>query len=993
MTTARYASTLLFSLFIFLIACQSSNEEFKDLTSLEGGKTFAVPSGTVADQFVLQRFPDARFAYFNSVYDCALAVTAGKADAAVYDLPVLKNIAGKDPGLNVINEILVPDHYGFAVAKGETTLKLAIDETLQSLREGGLYDEMLKRWLPEDGPPGEMPEITVAEEGEPLIFGTAAVTEPMAFVRTGGEITGFDIEFAMRIAARLKRPLKVVNMEFGAMLPALISGKVDMIGAGLSITEERAKQVLFSESYYAGGLAALVKASSPSASVTEETREENQALPQHIAVLLGSIHEHYARDHYPESQVHTFNAVPDMLTALQSEKVDAVFVDHPSIKEIFSQHPGFRVLEANIYTVDIAAGFHPENAGLATDFNLFLKEIRNSEVYEEIRQRWMEEKDASFPLLPEADGNPPLRIGVVSDIGLPFASRNGNLWKGFDIELTQRFGLFLGRRIAYVDMPFGSLMPALLSGKIDMIAASVAITEERASQILFSDPYYAVGVSLIGNGSLRSKNGKMTVLDDMQGRRVGVLTGTVHDTWLQEHHPQAIVMRFSNIPDMILSLQSGKADAIMLDRSTAILLLGKNGQLGLLSDDVLELPLGIGFHKQNPVLRETFNQYLAFIRDNGQYDTLYHKWFEEDAEMAEMPVFAFPDEGEVLNVGVSVNDLPYVAVKEGRYVGFDIELISGFAAFAGYTPRYHTLEFSSLIAALSSGKVDMIADGMAITEERAEKIAFSDEYVRFRTAVIAKKADLAAFAAIGDTEDPVGSGFWASLVDGVERNLLKEKRYLMILKGLWVTLLITILAALSGTLLGGGVCYMRMSEKKWLRNPARSFISLIRGTPVLVLLMIIYYVIFSSVNINAVLVAVIAFGINFAAYVSEMFRSGIESVDHGQKEAGIASGFSPVQTFIHIIAPQALRRILPVYKGEFISLLKMTSVVGYIAVEDLTKASDIIRSRTFDAFFPLLLAAAIYIVLAWALTLMLDRLEISVNPLKRTQKRLKKAAV
>jgi polar amino acid transport system substrate-binding protein len=766
MTTARYARTLLFSLFLFLIACHTSKEEFKDLTSLTGGKTFAVPSGTVADQFVLQRFSDAHFAYFNSVYDCALAVTAGKADAAVYDLPVLKNIAGKDPGLYVINEILVPDHYGFAVGKGETALKLAIDETLQSLREDGLYDEMLKRWLPEDGPPGEMPEITVAEEGEPLVFGTAAVTEPMAFVRTGGEITGFDIEFAMRIAAHLKRPLKVVNMEFGAMLPALISGKVDMIGAGLSITEERAKQVLFSESYYAGGLAALVKASSAPASLEEEAMVELPAHPQHMAVL-----------------------------------------------------------------------------------------------------------------------------------------------------------------------------------------------------------------------------------EDMQGRKVGVLTGTVHDAWLQEHHPQAIVLRFSNIPDMILSLQSGKADAIMLDRSTAMLILGKNDNLGLFSDDVLELPLGIGFHKQNPDLRITFNQYLVVVRENGVYDALYQKWFEEDAEMAEMPEFTYPEDGKVLNVGVSVNDLPYVAVKEGRYVGFDIELISGFAAFAGYTPRFHTLEFSSLIAALSSGKVDMIADGMAITEERAEKIAFSDEYVRFRTAVIAKKADLAAYAVIGDTEDPVGSGFWASLVDGVERNLLKEKRYLMILKGLWVTLLITILAAFSGTLLGGGVCFMRMSEKKWLSNPARSFISLIRGTPVLVLLMIIYYVIFSSVNINAVLVAVIAFGINFAAYVSEMFRSGIESVDHGQKEAGIASGFSPVQTFIHIIAPQALRRILPVYKGEFISLLKMTSVVGYIAVEDLTKASDIIRSRTFDAFFPLLLAAAIYIILAWVLALMLDRMEISVNPLKRTQKRLKKAAV
>ena len=105
-----------------------------------------------------------------------------------------------------------------------------------------------------------------------------------------------------------------------------------------------------------------------------------------------------------------------------------------------------------------------------------------------------------------------------------------------------------------------------------------------------------------------------------------------------------------------------------------------------------------------------------------------------------------------------------------------------------------------------------------------------------------------------------------------------------------------------------------------------------------------------------VLVAVIAFGMNFAAYVSEMFRTGIEGVDRGQSEAGIAMGFTPTSTFLHIVMPQALLRILPVYKGEFISLVKMTSIVGYIAVEDLTKASDLIRSRTFDAFFPLVLA-------------------------------------
>ena len=126
-----------------------------------------------------------------------------------------------------------------------------------------------------------------------------------------------------------------------------------------------------------------------------------------------------------------------------------------------------------------------------------------------------------------------------------------------------------------------------------------------------------------------------------------------------------------------------------------------------------------------------------------------------------------------------------------------------------------------------------------------------------------------------------------------------------------------------------------------------------------------------------------AFGLNFGAYVSEMFRTSIESIDKGQNEAGIAGGFTKVQTFIHIIAPQALRHLLPVYKGEFISLVKMTSIVGYIAVQDLTKASDIIRSRTFDAFFPLIMAAVLYLIISWLLTWALGYVEVSVDPKRK----------
>ncbi len=155
----------------------------------------------------------------------------------------------------------------------------------------------------------------------------------------------------------------------------------------------------------------------------------------------------------------------------------------------------------------------------------------------------------------------------------------------------------------------------------------------------------------------------------------------------------------------------------------------------------------------------------------------------------------------------------------------------------------------------------------------------------------------------------------------------------------------------------------------------------------MVVLMLVFYIVFAAVDVSPVFAAVLAFGMNFAAYVSEMFRAAIDSVDQGQKEAGVASGFTPPQTFFYIVMPQAVRQVLPVYKGEVISLLKMTSVVGYIAVQDLTKAGDIIRSRTFDAFFPLIMVAILYLLLAWGLTWLLDQVELHTDSRRRHKAR------
>lgn len=244
-------------LLTFLTNCTKREKitEFSQLT----GKEFAVPTGTVADKLVLSQFPDAKFNYFNSVLDACMAVKAGKADAAAYDEPILKNIAGKNPGLKVINKMITTDNYGFAVQMQKTELKNVIDSVVSQLKLKGEYDAMLARWLPQVGTPKPMPTIDSKETNGVLRFGTSAITEPFSFIDGSQKIVGMDIEIAALVAKRLGMKLEIVNMDFGAMIPALISGKVDMIGACITITEERAKSVLFSAPYYTGGIAALVK--------------------------------------------------------------------------------------------------------------------------------------------------------------------------------------------------------------------------------------------------------------------------------------------------------------------------------------------------------------------------------------------------------------------------------------------------------------------------------------------------------------------------------------------------------------------------------------------------------------------------------------------------------------------------------------------------------------------------------------------------------------
>lgn len=227
-------------------------------------------------------------------------------------------------------------------------------------------------------------------------------------------------------------------------------------------------------------------------------------------------------------------------------------------------------------------------------------------------------------------------------------------------------------------------------------------------------------------------------------------------------------------------------------------------------------------------------------------------------------------------------------------------------------------------------------------------------------------------------------------MENLYKTLIYDQRYLLIFEGLKNTLIITIGATILGIILGLVIALIKNNYKenkthKFLNILANLYIAIIRGTPVLLQLMIIYYIIFKTSNINILVIGMLAFGLNSGAYVAEIFRTGIESIDKGQMEAGKSLGLSYAQIMRHIILPQAIKNALPALGNEFVTLIKETSVAGYIGIRDLTKAGDIIASRTYDYLFPLTITALIYLVLTLGITRILKRFERRTNNVKNSK--------
>ncbi|MFA5301505.1 MAG: ABC transporter substrate-binding protein/permease [Bacteroidales bacterium] len=470
----------------------------------------------------------------------------------------------------------------------------------------------------------------------------------------------------------------------------------------------------------------------------------------------------------------------------------------------------------------------------------------------------------------------------------------------------------------------------------------------------------------------RPQLGKESFPDSLlNGKRVAVMTGSLGEMILSEEYPQVTVRCFDDIMDGFAALKAEKVDFVMTAFTTAYVIGRSDASYKILPYNLTNEGAGVAISRDDTTgLLAQVDSVLAVFRAKGMLDAIVGNWIRHDGSDYVITDFSAtggrgsgaPLGRPPLRVGTAANREPMCFVQNNKIVGLDWELMMRIGRALDREVEFVDMKYAALIAALQSGRIDAIASNMTATAERKQQVDFSTVYYVNPQVLIEWS----------ENGDKAAGGLWQEFKQALQRNVLHEKRYMLILDGLWVTCLIAVLSVICGTFLGAGVCALRMSAGRLSRRFAQGYIALFRAIPHVVILMLMFYVVFATLRINGIFVSVITFAMIFAAYSSELFRSSLESIPTGQRHAGLALGFNKFQTFWHILLPQAVRIAFPVYKGEVISLIKMTAIVGYIAVQDLTKAGDIIRSRTFDAFFPLLMVALIYLVIIWAITRLLN---------------------
>lgn len=697
-----------------------------------------------------------------------------------------------------------------------------------------------------------------------------------------------------------------------------------------------------------------------------------------VGIMTGSYQSTIIGDFFPDATILEYNNPADMLYALTENKIDITMIDASSytcaLWEGLQISRLDEVAETSSYGIIFPKGQQQE---LRLQVNAFLAKIKENGTYDKLNEKWFGNKEPAEFLDPEAltGTNGTLRVIVNNELK-PFGYiKNGKL-VGYDVEILTLFAEEYGYRLDITSVPFQSLLAGVSGGAYQLGISGLTITEERKETFDFSDTYHNEDIIYVVAGDGDGLNA-------FRRAELGAVTGSLYGGYCRELFPNARISEFNNFSDVLMALRQGKVDGTMLDRPNFNAVKRTDSKLSAVNVPQYSVEIGFGFQKteEGYALQAQMNSFLDKLRADGRLDSMLDKWYGETEPSVSIPLEELKENPKTLRVSIDTTRKPFVYMYEGKPVGFEIEALYLFCKEYGYNVEIEDVSFASGLAGLAGEKYDLVCGGLYMTPERKESVNFSEPYM---------VADV-----VMATYEKSGVGnFFASIGESFEKTFIRESRWKLIVKGILTTLLISVCAVLGGTVLGFLLYLAARSKNRALSSVTRVFTKiyskLITGTPTLVVLMLLFYVVFGRSDLGGTVVAIIGFILTFGSFVYGQLALTVEAVDKGQTEAAYALGYSRNRTFFRIVLPQAMKMFLPVYSAEIVGLIKATSVVGYIAVNDLTKMGDIIRGNTYEAFFPLIAVAVIYFMITWGAAALLGIMQRKFEPKRRKKKNILK---
>lgn len=697
-----------------------------------------------------------------------------------------------------------------------------------------------------------------------------------------------------------------------------------------------------------------------------------------VGIMTGSYQSTIIGDFFPDATILEYNNPADMLYALTENKIDITMIDASSytcaLWEGLQISRLDEVAETSSYGIIFPKGQQQE---LRLQVNAFLAKIKENGTYDKLNEKWFGNKEPAEFLDPEAltGTNGTLRVIVNNELK-PFGYiKNGKL-VGYDVEILTLFAEEYGYRLDITSVPFQSLLAGVSGGAYQLGISGLTITEERKETFDFSDTYHNEDIIYVVAGDGDGLNA-------FRRAELGAVTGSLYGGYCRELFPNAHISEFNNFSDVLMALRQGKVDGTMLDRPNFNAVKRTDSKLSAVNVPQYSVEIGFGFQKteEGYALQAQMNSFLDKLRADGRLDSMLDKWYGETEPSVSVPLEELKENPKTLRVSIDTTRKPFVYMYEGKPVGFEIEVLYLFCKEYGYNVEIEDVSFASGLAGLAGEKYDLVCGGLYMTPERKESVNFSEPYM---------VADV-----VMATYEKSGVGnFFASIGESFEKTFIRESRWKLIVKGILTTLLISVCAVLGGTVLGFLLYLAARSKNRALSSVTRVFTKiyskLITGTPTLVVLMLLFYVVFGRSDLGGTVVAIIGFILTFGSFVYGQLALTVEAVDKGQTEAAYALGYSRNRTFFRIVLPQAMKMFLPVYSAEIVGLIKATSVVGYIAVNDLTKMGDIIRGNTYEAFFPLIAVAVIYFMITWGAAALLGIMQRKFEPKRRKRKNILK---